>query len=267
MGWSWGGYAMMWLARAHGPLQGHRLDDGRLRPALDVLLDGGALVPRVGPRAARRGRTPRATGSRARRRTSRRSRRRRSSSRARRTSASPTPSRSAFFTDLQKRGVPSRLVVFENSGHWPGWYDMVLYYAAHLDWFHRVSRGRRLRRGTRRRWRRGEGSRAHLDQLCCPTLNSRLFSQAACFGDVPVAPRLRTERPYSWIATSVGANDPRIHISSRWPDECAINARIGDQYPHGAHHRRVRRVLRRAASRIPQWIQLHSVGKAKLQHG
>jgi len=42
----------------------------------------------------------------------------------------------SFFTDLQKRGVPSRLVVFEGSGHWPGWYDMVLYYAVHLDWFH-----------------------------------------------------------------------------------------------------------------------------------
>ena len=42
----------------------------------------------------------------------------------------------SFFTDLQKMGVPSRLVVFENSGHWPGWYEMVLYYAAHLDWFH-----------------------------------------------------------------------------------------------------------------------------------
>jgi dipeptidyl aminopeptidase/acylaminoacyl peptidase len=42
----------------------------------------------------------------------------------------------SFFTDLQRRGVPSRLVVFQSSGHWPGWYDMVLYYAAHLDWFH-----------------------------------------------------------------------------------------------------------------------------------
>jgi dipeptidyl aminopeptidase/acylaminoacyl peptidase len=42
----------------------------------------------------------------------------------------------SFFTDLQRKGVPSRLVVFEGSGHWPGWYDMVLYYAAHLDWFH-----------------------------------------------------------------------------------------------------------------------------------
>ncbi len=43
----------------------------------------------------------------------------------------------AFFTDLQKMGVPSRLVVFENGSHWPGWYDMILYYSAHLDWFHR----------------------------------------------------------------------------------------------------------------------------------
>jgi len=47
----------------------------------------------------------------------------------------------AFFTDLQKLGVPSRLVVFAESGHWPGWYDMVLYYAAHLDWFHRYLGG------------------------------------------------------------------------------------------------------------------------------
>jgi len=47
----------------------------------------------------------------------------------------------AFFTDLQRMGVPSRLVVFEGSGHWPGWYDMVLYYAAHLDWFHRYLGG------------------------------------------------------------------------------------------------------------------------------
>ena len=33
MGWSWGGYAMMWLAGQRQPLQGARLDDGRLRPA------------------------------------------------------------------------------------------------------------------------------------------------------------------------------------------------------------------------------------------
>jgi dipeptidyl aminopeptidase/acylaminoacyl peptidase len=42
-----------------------------------------------------------------------------------------------FFTALQKQGVPSRLVVFPGSGHWPGWQEMAFYYNAHLDWFHR----------------------------------------------------------------------------------------------------------------------------------
>ncbi len=42
-----------------------------------------------------------------------------------------------FFTDLQKRGVPSRLVVYEKAGHWPSWHEMSLYYQAHLDWFRR----------------------------------------------------------------------------------------------------------------------------------
>ncbi|HTS03908.1 MAG TPA: S9 family peptidase [Thermoanaerobaculia bacterium] len=42
-----------------------------------------------------------------------------------------------FFNDLQARGVPSRLIVFEKAGHWPGAFEMALYYAAHLDWFHR----------------------------------------------------------------------------------------------------------------------------------
>lgn len=42
-----------------------------------------------------------------------------------------------FFTALQKQGVPSRLVVFSDAGHWPSWYEMAFYYNAHLDWFHR----------------------------------------------------------------------------------------------------------------------------------
>jgi dipeptidyl aminopeptidase/acylaminoacyl peptidase len=47
-----------------------------------------------------------------------------------------------FFTALQKQGVPSRLIVFENDGHWPdGLKSMPLYYAAHLDWFHRYLGG------------------------------------------------------------------------------------------------------------------------------
>jgi len=42
-----------------------------------------------------------------------------------------------FFTDLQKQGVPSRLIVFKNDGHWPSFVkSMPLYYNAHLDWFH-----------------------------------------------------------------------------------------------------------------------------------
>lgn len=47
-----------------------------------------------------------------------------------------------FFTTLQKLGVPSRLIVFENDGHWPSFVkSMPLYYNAHLDWFHRYLGG------------------------------------------------------------------------------------------------------------------------------
>jgi dipeptidyl aminopeptidase/acylaminoacyl peptidase len=41
-----------------------------------------------------------------------------------------------MFTALQKMHVPSRLIVYENAGHWPSWYEMALYYTAHLEWFH-----------------------------------------------------------------------------------------------------------------------------------
>ena len=47
-----------------------------------------------------------------------------------------------FFTALKKRNVPSRLIVFENDGHWPNAVkSMPLYYAAHMDWFHRYLGG------------------------------------------------------------------------------------------------------------------------------
>jgi dipeptidyl aminopeptidase/acylaminoacyl peptidase len=47
-----------------------------------------------------------------------------------------------FFTDLQLRGVPSRLIVFKNDGHWPSTVkSMPFYYNAHLDWFHRYLHG------------------------------------------------------------------------------------------------------------------------------
>lgn len=47
-----------------------------------------------------------------------------------------------FFTHLQKMKVPSRLIVFKNDGHWPSAVkSMPFYYNAHLDWFHRYLGG------------------------------------------------------------------------------------------------------------------------------
>ncbi|MCK6447052.1 MAG: S9 family peptidase [Planctomycetes bacterium] len=40
-----------------------------------------------------------------------------------------------YFTHLKKMGVPARLVVFPNAGHWPSWYEMAFYYNVHLDFF------------------------------------------------------------------------------------------------------------------------------------
>jgi dipeptidyl aminopeptidase/acylaminoacyl peptidase len=42
----------------------------------------------------------------------------------------------SYFTALQKMGVPSRLVVLPNAGHWPAWHEMAFYYNVHLDFFH-----------------------------------------------------------------------------------------------------------------------------------
>jgi dipeptidyl aminopeptidase/acylaminoacyl peptidase len=46
-----------------------------------------------------------------------------------------------LFTALQKMGVPSRLLIYSNAGHWPSWYEMGLYYTAHLEWFHKYLGG------------------------------------------------------------------------------------------------------------------------------
>ncbi len=42
-----------------------------------------------------------------------------------------------YFSALQRRRVPSRLVVFPKASHWPEWREMAFYYLVHLDWFHR----------------------------------------------------------------------------------------------------------------------------------
>jgi dipeptidyl aminopeptidase/acylaminoacyl peptidase len=46
-----------------------------------------------------------------------------------------------FFTDLQQMNVPSRLIIYSNAGHWPSWYEMALYYTAHLEWFNKYLGG------------------------------------------------------------------------------------------------------------------------------
>ncbi|HJU54589.1 MAG TPA: S9 family peptidase [Pyrinomonadaceae bacterium] len=46
-----------------------------------------------------------------------------------------------FYTDLQKMKVPSRLLIYSNAGHWPSWYEMALYYTAHLEWFQKYLGG------------------------------------------------------------------------------------------------------------------------------
>jgi dipeptidyl aminopeptidase/acylaminoacyl peptidase len=46
-----------------------------------------------------------------------------------------------YYTGLKKMNVPARLVVFPGAGHWPSWYEMALYYDAHLDFFHRYLGG------------------------------------------------------------------------------------------------------------------------------
>jgi dipeptidyl aminopeptidase/acylaminoacyl peptidase len=46
-----------------------------------------------------------------------------------------------FFTALQKMNVPSKLMIYSNAGHWPSWYEMALYYTAHLEWFNKYLGG------------------------------------------------------------------------------------------------------------------------------
>lgn len=47
-----------------------------------------------------------------------------------------------YFTTLQTLGIPSRLIVFDNDGHWPSnLKSMPLYYNAHLEWFHQYLGG------------------------------------------------------------------------------------------------------------------------------
>ena len=58
MGWSWGGYMMMWLEGHTDRFKAARVDDGRLRPARHARRHRGAVVPASGTWAACRGNRP-----------------------------------------------------------------------------------------------------------------------------------------------------------------------------------------------------------------
>ena len=46
-----------------------------------------------------------------------------------------------FYTDLQLMKVPSKLIIYSEAGHWPSWYEMALYYTAHVEWFQKYLGG------------------------------------------------------------------------------------------------------------------------------
>lgn len=47
-----------------------------------------------------------------------------------------------YFSALQTLGVPSRIIILTNDGHWPNnLKSMPLYYNAHLEWFHKYLGG------------------------------------------------------------------------------------------------------------------------------
>ena len=135
MGWSWGGYAMMWLEghtsrfKAIAAMMGvydlrsmHGATEELWFPEHDLTgtpWDQSAAYERMDPSSRVKAfKTPCLviTGERDYR--------------------VPYTQSLQFFTDLQEMGVPSRLLVFKNDGHWPdNLKSMPVYYNAHLEWF------------------------------------------------------------------------------------------------------------------------------------
>ncbi len=135
MGWSWGGYAMMWLEghstryKALASMMGvydlrsmHGATEELWFPEWDLKgtpWDSPASYERMNPSShVKSFKTPCLviTGERDYR--------------------VPYTQSLQFYTGLQSMGVPSRLIVFKNDGHWPdNLKSMPVYYNAHLEWF------------------------------------------------------------------------------------------------------------------------------------
>jgi len=141
MGWSWGGYAMMWLEghtsrfKALAAMMGvydlrsmHGATEELWFPEHDLTgtpWDQAAAYERMTPsNYVKAFKTPCLviTGERDYR--------------------VPYTQSLQFFTDLQEMGVPSRLLVFKHDGHWPdNLKSMPVYYNAHLEWFQKYLGG------------------------------------------------------------------------------------------------------------------------------
>ncbi len=141
MGWSWGGYAMMWLEgrttrfKALAAMMGvydlrsmHGATEELWFPEHDLTgtpWDKAAAYDRMNPSSrVQQFKTPCLviTGERDYR--------------------VPYTQSLQFFTGLQEMGVPSRLIVFKNDGHWPdNLKSMPVYYNAHLEWFQKYLGG------------------------------------------------------------------------------------------------------------------------------
>jgi dipeptidyl aminopeptidase/acylaminoacyl peptidase len=141
MGWSWGGYAMMWLEshttrfKVLASMMGvydlrsmHGATEELWFPEHDLTgtpWDKAAAYERMNPSSRVQAfKTPCLviTGERDYR--------------------VPYTQSLQFFTDLQEMDVPSRLIVFKNDGHWPDQLkSMPVYYNAHLEWFQKYLGG------------------------------------------------------------------------------------------------------------------------------
>jgi len=141
MGWSWGGYAMMWLEgrpnrfKALAAMMGvydlrsmHGATEELWFPEHDLTgtpWEKSAAYDRMNPSSRVKAfKTPCLviTGERDYR--------------------VPYTQSLQFFTGLQEMGVPSRLLVFKNDGHWPdNLKSMPVYYNAHLEWFQKYLGG------------------------------------------------------------------------------------------------------------------------------
>ncbi|WLT32520.1 S9 family peptidase [Geothrix sp. PMB-07] len=141
MGWSWGGYAMMWLEghtnryKALAAMMGvydlrsmHGATEELWFPEHDLTgtpWEKSAAYERMNPSShVKAFKTPCLviTGERDYR--------------------VPYTQSLQFFTGLQEMGVPSRLIVFKNDGHWPdNLKSMPVYYNAHLEWFQKYLGG------------------------------------------------------------------------------------------------------------------------------